>query len=188
MISVSTVYVVIATGPSITPHHIDLVRAKHAENACQVIVVNDAYLLMPTATALVANDACWWEAHPKAREFAGRKFSGRHVIGIERLPFDAHFGTSLNSGLQGMRCAQFLGAQRILLLGFDLSAARGAHYFGEHPAPLQNTTPRRFRTHIQQFKRWRGPEVINCTPGSALKQFPMSTIEKELGIPERSVA
>ncbi len=183
-----TKFVVIATGPSITTQQIDFVRAKHAEGVCKVVVVSDAYLLMPEATALVSHDACWWENHAAAREFAGRKFSGRFHPGVELLPFDGHYGKALNSGLQAMRAAELLGASRILLLGFDLSADRGAHFFGKHPAPLRNTTPRRFKSHISQFRKWNGPPVVNCTAGSALTQFPMSTIEQELGIQERSVA
>lgn len=176
-----TTFAVLASGPSMSQELADSVRGR-----CRVVAVSDVFRLAPWADALVAHDACWWEVNREAREFAGRKFSGRQVIGIERLPFDAHFGTSINSGLEGMRCAKLLGATKILLCGFDLSATRGAHYFGEHPVPLRNTTPRRFRTHILQFRKWSGPPVLNCTAGSALKQFPFSTLEQELGIQKRS--
>ena len=59
------------------------------------------------------------------------------------------------------------------------------HRHGDHEKPL---------VQAQLFEEWRHKgkklaedlaehkcEVINCTPGSALEWFPMSTIEKELG-------
>jgi hypothetical protein len=59
---------------------------------------------------------------------------------------------------------------------------RGSHFFGNHPAPLRNTTAKRFTAHIAQFKGWYGPKVINCTPGSALKAFPIMDIRTALKI------
>jgi hypothetical protein len=176
-------FAVLASGPSMNQSIADFVRGK-----CRVVAVSDVFRLALWADALTAHDACWWENHPEALKFAGRKFSGRFHPGVELLPFDGHYGKALNSGLQGMRAAKLLGATKILLLGFDLSADRGAHFFGKHPAPLRNTTPKRFKAHISQFSKWNGPPVVNCTVGSSLTQFPMSTIEKELELQERSVA
>ncbi len=98
--------------------------------------------------------------------------------GTEKFDQVNEFPAGSNSGYQGMRAARLLGAKRILLLGFDM---RGAHFFGKHPAPLRNTTPQRFRIHVAQFKRWRGGcEVLNCTAGSALTQFPFADLRSVL--------
>lgn len=157
----------------------DFVRGK-----CSVVAVSDAYKLAPWADALVSNDRVWWSAYPDAKNFAGRKFCGAIASGLEVIK-GAHMGSGLNSGLQGMRVAQMLGATRILLLGFDMS---GSHFFGLHPAPLANTTPKRFMKHIEQFKKWRGCPVINCTPGSALTQFPFADVREVLGFEALAVA
>lgn len=165
-------FAVLATGPSMSQEVADFVRGK-----CGVVAVNDAYRLAPWADALVCNDAAWWNVHKDAYEFKGRKFCGVTRKGLEYIPATPRFPAGTNSGLQGCRVAEMLGATRILLLGFDM---HGTHYFGPHPAPLRNTPPHRFKAFLQQFANWKGVPIINCTPGSALTHFPMSTIEAEL--------
>lgn len=170
-----TTWAVLASGPSMSQGLADHLRGK-----CLVVAVSDVYRLAPWADALVSHDKVWWEQHPEAMKFQGRKFCGRNYPGTEQLSSEGFFAGGCNSGLQGMRVAQMLGANRILLLGFDLSAERGHHFFGKHPKPLRNTTPHRFKCHIAQFRKWKGCPVINCTPGSALKQFPFMTIQESL--------
>jgi hypothetical protein len=177
-----TMFVVIATGESLTPAQVSFVHEKFLAGLCNAVAVSNSYERAPWAAALVSNDRNWWVSHPQAAKFAGRKFCSARVRGLEHLPFDAKFGTGVNSGLQGMRVAILLGATRLALLGFDM---HGSHYFGKHPAPLRNTTPQRFKAHIAQFRKWRACPVINCTPGSALKQFPFLPIEEALADPIR---
>lgn len=50
----------------------------------------------------------------------------------------------MNSGVFAIRVARYLGARKIILLGFD---GHGSHYFGEHPSPLKNTTEARRKVH-----------------------------------------
>jgi hypothetical protein len=166
-------FAVLATGPSMSQEVADYVRGK-----CKVVAVSDAYKLAPWADALVSNDRNWWDNNKAAQKFAGRKFASVALPGgVEALPRVGVFGGGINSGLQAMRAAKILGATKILLLGFDM---QGTHYFGPHKHPLRNTTAKRFVKHIEQFNKWSGCQVINCTPRSALKRFPMSTIEQQL--------
>lgn len=80
----------------------------------------------------------------------------------------------MNSSLFGMHIAEALyGAQRILLLGVDMY---GTHFFGPHPKGLTNTTARLFKRHKDQFKSWKGCEVINCNPDSHLEVFPKTKL------------
>jgi hypothetical protein len=69
-----------------------------------------------------------------------------------------------------------------LLLGFDLHDRHGKHFFGDHVAPLSNTPPQRYAKLIAQFDKWNthSCEVINCTPGSDLKRFPIMTLKEAL--------
>lgn len=181
-----TVFVVLATGESMSQELADYVRARRDAGACKAIAVCNAYELAPWADALVCNDRKWWDYHKAARKFAGRKFSYQHVSGVQRIPFESRYIGGHNSGLQACRVAKYLGASRILLLGVDM---HGTHYFGKHPEQdekgrklLRNTSPKKFEAHIKQFDKWRGPpEIVNCTPGSALKRFPFSDIRTELG-------
>lgn len=90
-----------------------------------------------------------------------------------------HFGGS--SGYQAINLAYLWGATRIVLLGFDCKPVDGKdHWFGQHPSGL---------TQIQPYSLWlenyvdlardlkaEGVEVINCSPDSALRCFPVDTI------------
>jgi hypothetical protein len=145
----------------------------------RVVVVSDAYKLAPWADALVSQDRTWWRVHAEAERFAGRKFSGGRDSPeyVEHVDFGGAINTGTNSGLLACHVAATVyGATRILLLGIDM---RGTHYFGEHPAPLKNTTDKRFEAMRRQFAQWkpRGVTVINCAPGSALDCYPKGELD-----------
>lgn len=171
-----TTWAVLGTGESMSQALADFIRGK-----CNVVAVSDAYRIAPWADALVSHDSGWWESHPDALKFSGRKFCSRKYPGTEHLPREGRLPSDSNSGLDGMRVAhQIMGATRILLLGFDM---HGSHFFGKHPKPLRNTTPNRFKAHIKQFNKWRGCEVINCTPNSALLKFKHLDVASALNVP-----
>jgi hypothetical protein len=70
--------------------------------------------------------------------------------------------------MQGMRIARdCFGATRILLCFFDM---RGSTASGRT----------NFKRFFRQFGRWKGPEAINCTPGSALTQFSFMDLDEAL--------
>lgn len=168
-----TTIAVLATGPSMSQAIADYVRER-----CRAVAVCNAHVLAPWAEALVCNDSVWWKVHAEAvKDFKGRKFCGQAWPGTEFLDRAPYFPPGSNSGYQGIRVAGLLGATRILLLGFDM---QGAHFFGKHPNPLRNSTPSKFRAMASQFRLWRGAPVLNCTPGSALKCFPMADLREVL--------
>lgn len=162
-------WVVLATGPSMSAQLADSLRGQNA------IVVSNAYLLAPWADAMVSQDKAWWREHPDAFKFQGRKFSCNAIDGVEQFnPTDMIgnpvISTGTNSGLLGCCLAQWFGATRIELYGFDM---HGSHFFGQHKPPLKNPDETRFKVMLEQFRRWNhdGIEVINMTPGSALTCF-----------------
>lgn len=158
-------FAVLATGQSLTEDQITAVRH------LPCVAVSDAYARVPWAVAMVSQDAAWWKVHPEAKAFFGRKYSGNGVAGTEKVEYEGLINSGTNSGLLACHIAVTLGADRLILLGFDL---HGTHYFGPHPSSLRNTQPHRFMQMQQQFARWRaGVEVINCTPGTALTCFPI---------------
>jgi hypothetical protein len=162
-------WAILATGPSMSLAVAQSVREQN------VIVVSDAYRLAGWADVLVSQDKAWWNYHKDALLFPGRKFSTNEIEGVEKFhSYEAvgqAFGTGCNSGLLACLVAQWLGAKRIELHGFDMG---GTHFFGEHPKPLKNANAHRFAAMCADFKRWNhdGIEVINMTPGSALDCFP----------------
>lgn len=164
-------WVCLATGPSMSQAVADSVRGK-----CKVIAVSDAYKLAPWADVMVSSDLKWWKHHQPY--FSGPKYATVEVPHSDIKRFD-WTETATNSGLLAIKVAAHLGAKRILLLGYDMG---GSHFFGPHPAPLKNTKPERFEVFKKQFEGFkpRGVEIINCTPGSALKCYPMARLDEVL--------
>lgn len=168
-----TIWAVLATGPSMNKELTEIVRGK-----VKVLAVSDAYKLAPWADGLVSHDRSWWREHPKALRFKGRKFCRFHKHGTEI--FNTNIPSACNSGYMAMNIAASKevwgkhAATKILMLGFDM---HGTHFFGPHPPQLKNTSEKRRRVHIDQFRQWNGCEVINCTPGSKIPWFPIQDIK-----------
>lgn len=173
---------ILAGGASLTAAQVEAVRA------IPCVVVNNSHQLAPWAPLLYAADACWWRHHAQtALKFEGIKVSGQEVefsqvhtlkdTGTEGFdPDPSCIRNGGNSGYAAIHVAIHAGASRILLLGFDM---RGAHWHGDHPAPLANPGPAEFSRWAGRFAalNGRGAEIINCTPGSALGCFPRARLE-----------
>lgn len=184
--------IVAASGPSLTE---DVAALCHDE---RVIAVNDAYRLLPQADVLYACDSAWWSHHNGCPDFAGEKWishslapkndnratadrfglrvvEGADNVGFSRDPARVHYGN--NSGFQAVNLAILWGADPIILVGFDMRSVDGkTHFFGEHKAPLR--PPAHFAGWIRNFTKaaemlGERPRILNATPGSALKCFPM---------------
>lgn len=181
---------ILAGGESMSQEVADQVHA----SGIPAIVINSTFRLAPWAWMLYAADVEWW-AHEKnrdAHEFAGLKVTCQPVRGVERLRNTGSTGfdpnpnavrTGHNSGYQAVHIAAHTGATRILLCGMNM---QGGHWHGAHPHGLRDTTPEnytrwcdRFTTLVEPLKNM-DVQVINCTPGSALKCFPMGRLEDEL--------
>lgn len=163
-----------------------------SEASLPVVAVNDAFELAPAADVVYAADCAWWLHHAQR----ALKAPGIKVTASDSTPFQAVkvlrntgvegfdpdpscLRTGGNGGYQAIHLAIHAGAARILLLGFDM---RGSHFFGRHPAPLRNTDPGSFVTWAGRFGALndRGAEIVNCTPGSALRAFPVADLEAEI--------
>lgn len=108
---------------------------------------------------------------------------------------DLHFekfltiGGGGNSGFQAINFSLQFGARKIVLIGFDMDDAAGKHWYGRNHWPRANNPDRsNFRRWIAAFDRaapiikGMGASVINCSPNSALKTFPIHTTEDALRI------
>lgn len=170
----------------------------------RVVAVSDAYRLMPFADALYACDAAWWDHHAGCRSFRGERWTshslspkndkttvadrlglrviaGANGAGFSRDPAVIHYGG--NSGFQAVNLALLWGADPVILVGFDM---QGNHFFGNHKPPLRDHA--QFGAWIRNFNKaaemlWHPrPTIINATPGSALKCFPMMPLSEALAI------
>jgi len=119
----------------------------------------------------------WWTPGPEG-EANGSAAAGHMAIGISEDPSYIHFG--LHSGFQALNVAFHLGAKRIVLVGYDAHHNGGKHFHEDHPEPMQNAAaPHMWLTPYTQAAPQliaKGVEVINCSPGSAIRNFPFATI------------
>jgi hypothetical protein len=180
----------LATGPSLTQADVDYVRGK----VDVVIAVNDAYTLAPWADVFYAADGKWWGWHYKAvKQLSGLKYSidarsgqypGVQVLrnlGEDGLSDDpTGVRTGKNSGYQAVNLAVLFGANRIILLGYDM---QGGHFFGKHPdksGPPFLLLHRKWPTIVEPLKQ-AGVTVVNCTRTTAVRVFPRLPLEAALG-------
>lgn len=101
--------------------------------------------------------------------------------GITRLPGKVCWNR--NSGGSGISFAYHLGVRRVVLLGFDMRRVDGEpNWHKDHPSPEKNPYPKylRFFGKIAKDAKRLGLDIVNCTPGSLVDQFPIMTLEEYL--------
>jgi hypothetical protein len=200
----------IGTGPSLTLPQVEIARRK----GFTLAGVNLTYQIAPDLAVLFATNAPFWDhywgrsdgprAHPaekwtNARESAEKY--GLHFIdslersGLSKDPSIIHHGHS--SGACLVNLAYLMGAERIVLLGYDMKYApdydgknrqvgsEPRHYFGEYPSALQHWPKAAVKygvhyelvAHYQSIAEQGLVEIINATPGSAIECFPKRSME-----------
>lgn len=101
--------------------------------------------------------------------------------------FGDKIGGGGNSGFQALNLVVRWGARRVILVGFDMNPDASEHWYGRNKWPLANNP------NEMAFKRWRnafgtaaaqcrqmGVEVVNCSPFTAMKHFPVMSLEDAL--------
>lgn len=172
----------------------------------KVIAIKEAAVdLCPWADVAYGCDAPWWKHRKGLPDFKGlkvgwdEKIPFRDVRRIKikrRLPNGyvdqilvdelGAIGSGGNSGFQAVNLAIQFGANRILLVGFDLS---GEHYYGRNNW-FKGGNPDKsvFDACIKAWSdnteiiRSLGVQVINTNNQSALRCFPKHSIEDALKI------
>jgi hypothetical protein len=189
---------IIGAGPSAKAIDVDMLRGRiHA------IAINESYRLAPWADIVYSCDLAWWRLHKGLEEFAGLKLTHdliacrtypalKHIkienVGSDDILTDqpSYVGAGGNSGFQAMNLAIQFGATGILLVGIDCNLEHGPHWHGRHPYQMNNPAP-------SNVKRWRaafdsvasklhalGIDVVNCSPISALTNYPKMTVPEAL--------
>jgi hypothetical protein len=113
---------------------------------------------------------------------------GRWGDGLSTDPSYIHYGHS--SGYQALNLAVLYGCNPILLVGYDMRYNGQRHYFsglsaddGEYPQALRKYST--FDGLISCYETIAAqdglPDIINCTPGSALTCFPFDDIANFCG-------
>ena len=78
--------------------------------------------------------------------------------------------------------AAYLGAEKIILVGFDCSIKNGYHWHGEHPKPLSNCKSVEFweKIFIKVSENLKHLEIINASRETALECFTRKSLEVAL--------
>jgi hypothetical protein len=170
---------------------------------CRVMAINSSIRLAPWADVLVFTDNNWYDDNRAAVEafpglvvtpsrHAKHKSPGKvnRISVINRPDFTFGSGTDMkfgrSSGHTGITVAIALGVTRILLLGYDMRIVDGrSHFHDEYGTQDHKLFSHDFLVH---WKDWRkaaeavGVDIINCTPGSALKEFREMSLEEALAL------
>lgn len=187
-----TAYIV-AGGPSAGTQPLHLLADR------LVIAVNCSWAAVPRAQYLFFGDSRWWQAY--RRELL-QWFHGcivtcsdiRHerVLRLRKLmppqlASDPSSVTMRRTSLSGaISLAIHLGARRLVLLGADgkPSADGAMHHHAPHPWPQRRGCWKEQTDELVALSSRiadRGITVVNASPGSALKCWPVVTLEQAIG-------
>lgn len=178
----SKVAICVASGPSLTADDCDLA----ATAANWILAVNDSWRRAGWAHAVYAGDFVWWQAHraeiPEHIECWTCSESAAYRY---RLHHHRCGPGMYNSGQRAIELCIAKGFERILLLGYDCTVERGAHWHEDHPGgTAKNPDATRCRQWQDQFRSIsaNGAQIINCSRETALTAFPRMTLEQALAL------
>jgi len=125
-------------------------------------------------------DLSFWQVKLKeiAQSFKGDLVSHEKLNGVIKTEcFDFR-----NSGANAISLAAWLGAEKIILLGYDCSIKKGFHWHGQHKKPLTNCTSIKHWPGIFEkvAKAFGHVEIINCTRETELECFKRDKLESVL--------
>lgn len=181
----------------------------------KVITVNDAWRIYPSADVFYFCDASWWNRQVAVNpwafvgpySFSQMIYRGFWVTGGPTTPPDhpqihvlgmtgqrgfeedpGYLRHGSNSGYQAIHLAAHFGAQKIVLMGFDMKIGAGGrtHWHDdsrESPGAFGKTLTQSFLPHFSSLAeplRRRGVQVINSTPDSALTVWPYLPLKEAL--------
>ncbi len=154
------------------------------------------------ADLLYACDGDWWEVYIEEvkRTFPGEKWTNNngtdaslvHKFGLQCIEseFEPGLGREKlrlgeNSGYQAVNLAYLMGAEKIILLGFDMQRSDGKdHWHGRHVSGLNRSSP--YKNFARNFialaadLEVEGIKVLNATRQTALDCFEKVTLEDAL--------
>lgn len=170
----------IASGPSLVRDDVELVRG------LKVLTANDSWRVAPWADTFCAADRAWWQTHIHELPEGPQRWTGNYAIAVDfDLEFYPHHKSGFSTGAMAINIAAFLGATRVILLGYDCSLENGVHWHGLHEKTT-NPDDKVIARWVDQFKivadamKAKGVEVINCSRKSALTCFPRASLGETL--------
>jgi len=175
-------FICVASGPSLTAK--DCALASGSDYP--VVAVNSSWRAVPDCQHIYAADFAWWVHYHDSLETCAECWtqSKRANLQFGVKLFTPSASGPFNSGQRAIQLAAYLGAKRVILLGYDCTLSNGAHWHGRHPATMHNPVPReiiRWHTDFSSLVSLLPDiEIINASQHTALTCFPRSTIEAAL--------
>jgi len=124
-------------------------------------------------------DSKWWEVMKP--EFKGQKLTS--VDGCKYAD-KAPSLVGKNSGIGALFLARHLGAERIIMLGYDckIGVDGKKHWHGDHKHGLGNagSLPQWTGQFMTASNTLQNIDVLNCTRDTALNVFPKAVLEDVL--------
>lgn len=127
-------------------------------------------------------DRAWWQVNIND---VLSKFSG-HLATIVRGCFNVErhvLPERNNSGAGAIELAIKLGAENVILVGYDMQHTDGKrHWHGDHPKPLKNAgVINNWPVEFERIKLTHpNVRIVNCTRKTALNAFPQMPLEQAL--------
>jgi hypothetical protein len=169
-------WVCIASGPSLNAHDCELVRAA----GLPTIAVNNSWQLAPWCDHLYAGDLAWWDSYGSEAPTTCQRWScTRQAVAKHGLNWHEKYG-EYNSGIRAIELAFKLGAERVLLLGYDCTVTNGTHWHGDHPSTKNPDEALCRKWNKQHARLARKADVVNCSRETALSAYRLGMLEKEL--------
>lgn len=169
----------VGSGPSLTAGDCAAVEA----SGHPIVAVNTSWQAVPSASIIFAGDEAWWAANFNKVESHAALWTCNTSASLKYgIRLFRSSGRHWNSGLRAIELAEFLGAEKVILLGYDCSVRRGAHWHGKH-GKTQNPTNGVCQSWIAQFQQLSQRTkitIINCSRDTALKCFPRAELEEIL--------
>lgn len=169
----------IASGPSLTFD--DCTKAYHS--GMPIIAVNSSWSAVQECDHIFAADYLWWTNYhdtitSRAKRWTqSERAKSQYGVNLFRPADSGPF----NSGQRAVQLAAYLGANRVILLGYDCCMEKGAHWHGMHPPAMHNPDPgevARWHTDFSTLvSKLPHVEIINASRHTALTVFPRTTIE-----------
>lgn len=189
---------IVACGPSARNADVEALKGR-----VKVIAIKEAFnRLAPFADVVYGCEASWWRYAEGLPDFKGLKLAWDGAV----VPFHLHrfklrdrqldqilvaepgvIGAGGHSGFQALNIAVQFGAKRVLLVGYDMHAGGGVHFYGRNfwtkaNNPDESCFPRWVRGMDNAAKTLTalGVEVVNASPVSRITAFRKASIADTL--------
>lgn len=186
------------TGPDAYSPYMEPIHGEH------VVGVNDAYLIGTWIDVCHFGDAGWYRTHRErlaswpnlkvshAPAFADDRYAAKEGVKYLKRDPDRKLGLTenlrrlswnFNTGSSAIGLAVHFGVRQMILLGFDMRHEGTATHWhfghGNEPRRSYNRFIRGMPVIARDAARL-GVEIINCSPGTAIKDFPVAELREVL--------